>query len=140
MLKWFHHNESSEINLGRYLNFHIEEIESRIRQINFRKQSDLIELIYIKMENIISSEKPKSLVRSISIVIAENGTVSDHLVSKFLPSIGVKKGASLMDYIQKEYGVEKDQQVILRAEDGKQLDANTLLDEYFERVYLNSQF
>ena len=39
-----------------------------------------------------------------------------------------------MEFIDREFGIEKSSQVILRKEDGRQLEANSNLEEFFDKV------
>jgi len=70
----------------------------------------------------------------INIILAENGSLYEFPLSKFVNDISLKRPNSLLDYIEKEFGIERANQVIFRGEDGKMLEPNMNLEDYFEKV------
>ena len=74
--------------------------------------------------------------RIVNIILAENGSLYENPYIKFVSPIGVKRAPFLTDFIDKEYGIAKANQLILRSEDGKQLDPSASLEEFFQKVFL----
>ena len=86
--------------------------------------------------SVINEAPSNSLTNSrmINIIFAENGSLSEYPSIKFVSPIGLKRASFLLDFVEKEFGINKGNQLILRSEDGKQLDANMNLEEFFKKV------
>jgi len=82
------------------------------------------------------SSQPLTSSRVINIILAENGSLSEYPSIKFVSPIGLKRASFLMDFVEKEFGISKGHQLILRGEDGKQLEASMNLEEFFKKVML----
>lgn len=83
--------------------------------------------------SIISKEKPKYIY----LVLAENGTIQDYPLHKFLG----QSVANLQGIVENDFYISKINQIILR-KDGKQLEARMPLAEILQHVkeYIFLQF
>jgi hypothetical protein len=89
------------------------------------------------MDYTIITERPLQLPQApqtFNLVFAENGTLHEYPISKFVSSLSEKESSALMDFIEKEFSIPCDDQVILRAADGKQLELSMNLREFLEKV------
>ena len=72
--------------------------------------------------------------KQITVILAENGSLYEYPYIKFVSPIGLKRGNFLTEFVEKEYGVSRANQFILRNDDGKQLDQNVTLEDFFRKV------
>lgn len=72
--------------------------------------------------------------KQITVIHAENGSLYEYPYIKFVSPIGLKRGNYLTEFVEKEYGVSKANQFILRSDDGKLLDNNVTLEDFFRKV------
>ena len=75
--------------------------------------------------SIIEKKKNK-----ISMIVAEQGSLHEYPLYKFFG----QSATYLQEFIEKQFNINKIDQIILREEDGKQLDANTRVDEFISNV------
>jgi hypothetical protein len=76
--------------------------------------------------------------RGINIILTDDGSLHEYPYNKFVSPIGLKKAPFLIDFIEKEFGINKNNQLILRNEDGKQLESSMNLEEFFQKVMFGS--
>ena len=70
----------------------------------------------------------------ISFVFPENGSLYEHQLSQFVSPVSLKEPSAIMKLIEQEHGIPMPDQIILRGNDGKQMETSTNLREYFEKV------
>jgi len=79
--------------------------------------------------------KGAPIPKVISIILAENGSLHHYPITKFLSSLDIKRAPFLTDFIEKEFGINQDDQLVLRSEDGKQLESSMNLEDFFQKVF-----
>lgn len=70
----------------------------------------------------------------IKIIIAETGSQYEYPMSKFVSSTSLKKAVNLLETIEKDHSIAKENQVILRQVDGRQLEEHMNLEDFIEKV------
>ena len=95
------------------------------------------------MDFTIISESPLDLTNPpspVTLIFSENGSLTQFPLSNFTSSPYLKHQNAFMKFIEKEFNIPKSNQVILRAEDGKQLEPHMNLSDFLEKVSFSCHF
>ena len=95
------------------------------------------------MDFTIISESPLDLANPpspVTLIFPENGSTAQFPLADFTSSPYLKHQNAFMKFIEKEFNIPKSNQVILRAEDGKQLEPHMNLSDFLEKVSFSCRF